>query len=354
MSLLPLGLHFGLPEDLYHADPGLGSTDLKAISLEAVDWQFDRLHDPDRDKDTPAKVWGSALHARVLEGRAAFADKFRVAPAKEDYDDLLVTSDDIKTRLKEFGVYVPSKANKPQLAAMVLEADSGAQVWDVILQKFEEECGETVTVIKPETLKAIELAVEWMARHPKISGVMADGAFFGGAPELSFIYERDGVRLKARFDYAYPGLILDLKSYAPWRPKATKLSILRAIQDYRYDLQSAAYRMAFEEARRLWADNLLVIHGAPPTADFLGRLFEPDEIKWIWLMVKKVSAPTSTLVEFRDDLLVASAARLEIDNAIDTYREMRARFGADADWAPAPDVVDLVDEDFPSGFGVFR
>src|SRR5204862_7324383 len=64
------GVYFNLPMTDYHADPSLGSTDLKALLVHpACYWQRSHMN-PDRrdDGDSPAKKIGRALHALVLEG----------------------------------------------------------------------------------------------------------------------------------------------------------------------------------------------------------------------------------------------------------------------------------------------
>ena len=243
-----------------------------------------------------------------------------------------------------------SKADQVKL---VREADPTALIWDVITERFQAELAEGVSALPAKMAREIELAVTWMMRHEKLAGVMRDGSLIGGAPEVSLIYEDSGVRLKARFDYLYPTLALDLKSYRPWRPRATKKNVLKAIEQFRYDLQAAAYRRAFYAAQRLYNAGELLVHGEPPTSDFVDRLFRSESIQWIWCMTKAVSAPTSELFEFPDDLMVFQAGVREIEAAIRTYRDYRDRFGDDADWMPDPHVEILSDEDFPQSFGIY-
>lgn len=352
-KLLPLGLHFGLDEDTYHADPALGSSSLKAIHQDAIEWQFQRLHG--EETDSYAKLWGSALHARVLEGRAAFERKYRIAPAKEDFSkDLLVTVEDLKDFLKGYGVWIPSKATKAELIALVLQCDDKAEIWDKIIGDFnaslEKDGGQK---IEPKMAKEIAVAVQWLSRHPKVKGVMDDGAFVGGAPEVSYFYEDQGVRLKARFDYVYPSLLVDLKSFRPWQPTETRRAVVKAIRSFRYDHQSAAYRKALAAAREEFVAGTLPVHGEPPTDTFLDLLFEQDEVTWVWLMVKAKGAPTVSLVEFPTDLDVYAAAYAEMDAAIHKYAQLRDRFGDDKDWEPDPDVIILQRDDFPPSFGAY-
>jgi hypothetical protein len=347
-----LGLHFGLPDDVYHADPALGSTGLKAVFNDPIQFQFDRLY-PAEETESYEKTWGSAFHARTLEGREVFDAKYRVAPDPKTFKNLIVTDKDVKLWLAENGVSTRGTKTKADRVKLIREADATQPIWDVIKQQFEDSLTEGVTGITAKMAKEIQLAIEWMTRHQKLAGVMDDGAFYGGSPEVSLFYEHDGVRLKCRFDYVYPGLFVDLKSYRPWRPRETRKNVIKAIRDFRYDLQSAAYRKGFARARELYFAGQLAIHGEPPTDNFVDLLFQKDNIQWLWLMVKATGAPTSTLVEFPDELHVFEAAAREIEHAIHIYKSMVQQFGDDKDWMPEPDVLVLDDSDFPANFGIY-
>ena len=94
----PPGVYFGLPSADYHADPSLGSTDLKTLLIHpACYWQRSQLN-PDSidDSDSPAKKIGRALHTLVLEGEAAFAKQFAAEPSPEAYPGALVSLEDLK------------------------------------------------------------------------------------------------------------------------------------------------------------------------------------------------------------------------------------------------------------------
>ena len=77
------GVYFNLPMAAYHADPSLGSTDLKSLLVHpAAYWRRSHMN-PNRidDSDTPAKKMGRALHSLVLEGETAFAKAFIEEPS---------------------------------------------------------------------------------------------------------------------------------------------------------------------------------------------------------------------------------------------------------------------------------
>jgi hypothetical protein len=348
-----LGLHFGLDDATYHADPALGSTDLKSVFLDAVDFQFDKLYG--EDKDTPAKVWGSAFHARVLEGTEAFERKFKVAPSQKDFPkgQLLVTIQDMREWLAVQDISTKGCKSKADFVALVKTTDPTAHVWDTIVERFNAQIEEGVTALPAKAAREIELAVEWMTRHEKLQKVLHDGTFIGGSPEVSVFYEYEGVRLKARFDYLFPGIAIDIKTFRPWRPRETRKNVIKAIRDFRYDIQSAAYRKAFSAIREQYLAGTLQVHGEEPYERYIDMLFAKDSIQWLWLFVKAEGAPVSTLIEFPDELAVFAAARSEVEQAIGTYKQFREKFGTDKDWAPEADVIVLDNEDFPPSFGIY-
>lgn len=372
-ELLPIGIHFGLPDAAHHADPALGSTAIKDILSNAVDWQFDRLFGEDKP-DTKALIWGSAFHARVLEGERMFHQKFRIAPDIADYAKektglvLLKTVDDIKAELGFMGVSTKGCTRKEQFLRLLRDAGSKALVWDEIVDKFKAEVDEgRVSVVDQRTLKQIETAAEWLQAHSKTGPVMKRGTFMAGASEVTMVYEYRGVRLKARFDYLYPTLAIDLKSYRPWTRSGTPLAAIKAaIEKMGYDIQSAAYRRAFDAMRDLYEAGTLEIFGEPPTADFVDKMFkaarEVDDgmgnmvstFRWLWVMVKASGAPTATILEFPKELDVFQAADRNVEDAIDIYIRYRDKFGINETWRPDENVIVLANEDFRPSWGLYR
>ena len=97
-GLLPLGVHFGLDDEIYHADPGLGSTDIRRLLQSPADFWHHSKWNPDRPvSDTDAKTWGRAFHKLTLEGPEAFARAYVMEPDKSaEAPGLIVTLDDMK------------------------------------------------------------------------------------------------------------------------------------------------------------------------------------------------------------------------------------------------------------------
>ena len=345
---LPIGIHFGVSDEVYFAQTGLGSTDRKQLAIDPVEWQFNRLHG--EDKDTKAKIWGSALHSRVLEGEQAFVSRFGVLPNKDEIPGLLVTKDDLVAWLVAEGADFKKSALKGELAALVRAADPDAPIWDDIVAKFESAYPEDRRLTW-EMVEEIDLAATWLQGSKKLAPFMEGGTFTFGAPEVTIIYEVNGVRLRARIDYLLPGVIVDLKSYRPWRNGDPRSTIVQAIGNFRYDLQAAAYAEAFDAAEKLFREGK--VFGAEPYPDFLNMVFDRDDPPtWLWIMVKGDGAPRPRIVEFPRTLTVFRIAQDQIQTALSNYQQNLAEYGAENDWQPDDKVIVLDNESFPAWFGI--
>lgn len=348
-SLLPVGLHFGLPEDLYHADPGLGSTSLKAIASNPIDFQWSRLFD--EDKDTPSKLLGSALHCRVLDGLDVFEEAYAVPPGQDEFDELLVTKDDLINRCKALDIDVLSKDTKATLRKKLKLANDRIPVWDEIMERFNEAYADSQQITH-KMWKTVETAAYWMQEHEKLGPVMRNGSFAHGAPEVSYIYQWEDVRLKIRLDYVYHNLIVDLKTYAPWSSEPIPKQIIKTVMNWRYDLQAAAYLRGLNDAYDQYHGGTLQVHGDEPYKGFVDKLFSTTDFNWYWVMVRSQGAPAPTVVELDHQSFVLGSARDSIEQAIQTYRYYRDQFGDDRPWSAPSDIITLTDEDFPAYFGL--
>lgn len=85
---LPMGIHPGMPEDQYHAAPGLGSTAINALHKSPA-WYRWITDNP--QPATPAMTRGSALHSLVLGGPAVGVND----PDTGDTYPIAITDDDV-------------------------------------------------------------------------------------------------------------------------------------------------------------------------------------------------------------------------------------------------------------------
>lgn len=338
------GIYFGLDEDAYHADGALGSTDLKRIAVDATDWQFERLHG--EDKETDALIFGRALHCRVLEGEAAFRDKFCCAFDKAAVpEDALETVDDLKNYLRDCGI--KATGNKADLIERAQLMPNCPPIADVIRSGYYE-LNSGKTALSGDQWRALHVAVQWMQADSLLKDIMVNGAFTKGAPEISVFYDLEGIRLKARFDYLLGHAIVDLKTFATMYQESPSYAIPRAIIRQRYDLQAAAYVKAWRAAKLLWNDGK--VFGVEPWDGFLAKVFDREDPMWIWVFLKSNGAPQPFVRRLPIDGMVFGTALLTIEHAINTYREKIAEFGEAADWPPVNEADILDSESFPAWF----
>ncbi len=341
----PPGIFFGVPENYYHADSSLGSSRIKAIAVDPIEAQFDHLYG--EDKDTDALVFGSAVHARVLEGRQAFLDRFTKAFDKSEHKDALATVEQIKEWLTARDQGGLSKLKKDDLIKLALEIDPDVRIFDVEKAKWEKQ-NEGKQVLSVKRWAQVELASQWVQRDPLLSAVMKDGTFIEGAPEVSIFYEDRGVRLKNRYDRLLRHAIVDVKTFAGMYGGAVTTLAIKAINRMRYDLQSAAYLRGWQKAKQLFLDGL--VFGDPPYPEFLEDCFDREEPSWIWIMVKSTGAPQPLVVDWKAKFAMQAAAE-SVERAIASYIDLSEKFGPAEDWVPMHPPVTLTDDMLPAYFG---
>lgn len=340
------GIYFGMPDDEYHADDALGSSRIKAIAVDPFEAQFDHLYG--EDKDTDAMIFGSALHARLLEGRAAMEAKFCKEFDKSSIPDgALDTVADIRKWLDQYGQQGLSAKNKADLIKLVQQVDPDQPIVEVIKARWEKETEGKIS-LKPKRWAQIDVAARWVQRDPLLSAVMTDGTFNAGAPEVSIFYEDRGVRLKARFDRLLRHAIVDVKSFAPMFPGPIETTAVKTIDRMRYDIQAADYFRAWGHAKELHKAGL--VFGEEPHPGFLAEAFDRDEPKWIWIMVKTKGAPQPLVIDWQAKFAKAAAAE-RVERAIDEYIRLRDEHGEDNEWPPMRPALTVTDTDLPAYFG---
>lgn len=353
--MLDLGIHIGLPQREYLADPGLGSSAQRALALNPTEFQYERLFG-DPDEDTRATIWGSLLHAATLEGPEAVQAGFAVEP--EVPPGCLVTMADLKRRCAEIGV--KPGTSKASATKAIRDFDQAVFIWDEIMEAFERTVGDR-TIVKSRELRQIDIARIYMQADPTLGKVMKDGQLKGGLPEVSIIYEHKGIRLRARIDYMLPHAIVDVKSYRPWGMAAnvTKAAI-HQIAKMRYDLQAVSYRMAWHAARSMFRESRdpVRFHNGSAKAQeaalaLLDKAFSRTAPNWIWVMVKATGSPEPIVMEWTEKnapFSMGSAAQ-ELEEGLAAYTRLTAEFGADKIWPPRHKPLIIRDTDWPSFMG---
>jgi hypothetical protein len=158
--ILPDGIYFGLPEQIYHADDALGSTSIRDLAREPIKWQYERMR-PRKEVEPEHLKWGHAWHCRVLEGRQAFDERYAKVPTPADHPGCLVTTDDIKDFLRMHGQKLTG--NKPDLIARAKEIEECPPIFEDILAAWHKEHPDHVE-LNDRIVQEIEDAVANMAR----------------------------------------------------------------------------------------------------------------------------------------------------------------------------------------------
>ena len=339
-DLLPIGIYFGLGEEAYHADPGLGSTSIKELASKPCKWQYDRLR-PVREVEPEHLKWGHAWHCRVLEGKAAFDERYAKPPRPEDFPDALNTTDQVKEFLRMHGQKLTG--NKPELVARAKELDECPPIFDEILAKWKEEHPDHVELTDRQVVE-IEDSVANMQRDPTLAAVMRAGSLINGAAEISIIWmDGNGIRRKARLDYGLApagnrvkSLIVDLKSFTTFKGGSDEEAAVRKVFDMAYDVQVASYMEGFAAAGKLMDQGL--VFGDAPSPEYLKSFLNADGVDWVWVMMRRDNAMVPVTLSIDTNDKTYEHAKRIVDDALETYRTYMAEFGPDQLWTPPPKV----------------
>lgn len=292
------GIYFGLDEDDYHADPALGSTDMKKLADSPPHYWFESSHNPMREpsEDTPSRLFGRAVHKFVLEGRR----HFEAAYAPTDFP----------------GNTKDGKAERASIDAM----------------------GKTP--IKRADWNRIMMAGTIIRANPHIST-----AFLGGMPEVSVFWERDGIRRKNRFDFLKPRALVDLKSNANKSRRNFVESCRRSIAEYRYDVQCAHYSEGRALVPQFIAEG--AVRGECDQA-WLKKVAEAQEWAFVWVFYQSEGAPLTWGTTVSPGNGILDVARATLAKAEDNYRRFLDRFGFDQPWVLDEPLAELDINDLPA------
>jgi hypothetical protein len=292
------GIYFGLDESVYHADPALGSSAMKALATSPPEYWFNSPHNPMReeDTDTPARKFGRAVHKFVLEGREAFEARY----APTDYP----------------GNIKAGKEERERIAA------------------------EGKEPIKREDWNRIMMAGTIIRSNPSISS-----AFSGGMPEVSVFWERGGIRRKARFDYLKPRAIVDLKSNANQMQRAFPESCRRAISDFAYHVQSAHYGEGRERVPEFIAAGAVYGDHDP---EWLKKVAAATEWAFCFVFYQSQGAPLTWGTTISPGNGILDIARATIARAEENYKAFSEKFGFDTPWVLSEPLEELDLNEMPA------
>ena len=334
------GIYINLPEDEYHAVDALGSTSIKALFEDPVEYQWDKLYNED-DKESAARTLGSAIHCRLLEGRKAFEKTYYCKLDPKPHIELgaLNTVDEMKDWLRANGENVSGR--KADLIERIRAADPNQPILEDIISEHALE-NEGKTLLTEVQWERCSDAAAWCQLDPLLSAFMTDGTFTLGLTEVSVIAEIDGVPVKARFDMLAHHMILDLKSFQPFMNRDPVMAIPYAIRKMGYLLQAGHYLNVWQEAKKLYAAGK--IYGKYPEG-FFDKVFAREAPVWTWLFVKTVGAPQPYVRGLSPDGTARVYAQQNALEAILFYKQKVEKYGRDVPWPPENRAIELGDEE---------
>jgi hypothetical protein len=291
------GLYLGLDEQAYHDDLALGSSDMRKLRRNPTTYWYESAMNPNRpkDKNTPARIRGRALHKLVLEGSEKFDALFMRGPDQEE------------------------DATPAEKAAVTKEAKKRAAARGLVL-------------LPAEDYDRVVISSAMISQNPELAPV-----FKNGISEVSVFWERDGVRRKARFDYlkqASPlqGGVGDLKGIANPYDIDFEAACYNDIARYRYDMQSAHYLEARYFLPKLIADGA-VFGDCDPS--LLKRIAESKRFAFQFVFFQMEGAPvTDSFIlsaTSTDDGAylngILEIGRRDLETAADSYKAYLEKFG---------------------------
>lgn len=305
-EVIPDGIHFGLSEDAYHADPALGSTGLKDLIDNAPDYWWSSWMNPARpeEKETDAIRFGRAVHKCVLEGRDAF--EARYAPCEHPGN---------------------IKAGKEERALI-------------------EEAGKIP--LKRDEYNRILAASAFIKANSFLRA-----AFEGGQPEVSVFWTVDGIRFKCRFDYLKMRAIADLKSIRNPLNKSFVQACRDRIAGLDYVVSAAHYMDGRRQMARLLKEG--AVYGAPDSEQFRSWLIQVSgitEYAFVFVFWQAEGAPISHGFQISPGNPILDGARQNIAKAVSNYRKFMEEFGTAAAWVPSTPLEELDETDMPAWWQV--
>jgi PDDEXK-like domain of unknown function (DUF3799) len=336
------GVYFGPPSAEYHADPSLGSSDLKRLLQAPAVYRWHSHMNPDRvpTPDSPVKQKGRALHKLVLEGEDAFASAFAEEPWPGGYPGALVSLDDLKAKCRELGEVV--SGTKAELAKRIKAKDPKAIIFDDILATFRvmvERDG--LEVLKHDAMREVRQAAASIKLNPHLAR-----AFQGGIAEVSvFWVDEQGIPCKCRLDWLKPRTIVDIKKCANIRERPFDLAVLLAIAEYRYDVSARHYLDGYRYLYKFAAEGR-VFGDCPLKPGWHQRIAPPDEMRWTWVFHATEGAPITKDLELLPGSPALNRAAREIVRAKQTYVGCLEKYG-DRQWISDAPIATLDDTDLP-------
>ena len=209
----------------YHERNELGSTDLKYL-LKSVKHFID--YKQSEQKETPAMLFGTLVHALVLEPKTV-KDNY-AAPFKAP-EGSISTVPELKIYVEQNDLHEkPKGLKKDELISLISELKPDAPVVEILKSKHEKE-NEGKILLDEKTASEAKEMYKAIRSHP-IAQILNNGQ-----SEVSMFGEISGVPVKARPDYLNQSVIVDLKTCKDASPNG----FVKAACELNYYLSAALY-----------------------------------------------------------------------------------------------------------------
>lgn len=306
----------------YFDAQGLSYSGLKDLAISPLRYWYLWLN-PNRptEEETPQMRFGKALHCAVLEP-GSFDQRYCREIEADDYEQCLVTMDDLRGWLKDNG-YKPNGTRKADLVSQVSAIAPEVPILDVIRERDELENADKVRLSK-EDWERVKGAAGALRSEPGLEPILNDPE---GRAEVTLygVDPNTKVALKGRLDWVTPSLTLDVKTFSQQRGKSIDKSVHDAIYYEKYNWQAYHYTTI----RTILGDHkpryvMAFVESDPP---------HEVRLKELRPMVREVNMYWET-------------ARAEVRQLIYTYAQCIKKFG-DKPWRDDRGIELLSDVDIP-------
>lgn len=368
VEALPDGVYLDLPEEAYFAQPREGSTDMTDYFLkkEGAWWSSHLNPDYKPAADEPgARTFGKALHALVLEGDQAYADRFARIPTKgelaaqhgaaKEGGKFCVTVGDMELALEQRGMN-PKRMKKEELIPYARSRAPDLIIWDV----FEEEWSKANRgkgQISGEEHRQLMIMTELVRSHPDVGPYFNYGPTHRGLTEVSILWtEPHGIRdmrRRGRLDAFFPQQTMDVKTLTNLSPRPLAFAIGDHLAKWALHVQMADHHVARNRAYRLIREGRIFDGRTDQQREEQGKAglerFEehkawlaqyPDGApnwEYVWLFYQKPDSKAGRapiIMPWQEDY----GSDLHMDGirarrkAIALYLQCMAQFGPDVPW----------------------
>ncbi len=335
-EMIPLGLHFNLDFERYLDDPGLGSGDVRLLAKNPSSWWW----------NSPNGIAWRKSKGLVVRGK----------PKKKAFDIGTATH---KLLLEGRKWFDATYVRAPDQAEGLSSWQKGAAT-----RAFNTSMAQSNLIpLLAEDYDRILISAEAVQNNPYLAS-----AFQDGHAEVSVFFEREGIRLKGRFDYLKimkrPGFMLaangDLKTIENIYLEEFKRACRKNVAEYDYDAQAAHYLHGLSRVPQMIREDRVFGHDGYDKVDgeWLKKFLSSDlRFAWQWIFLQKNDMPQTysyTMTpgfEGQPGSPIFEEGASKVNVGIQRYIDCVERFGLDKPWKEFEPPEELVPEEMPRWYG---